>query len=147
MPQKYEDAFSLRDEIGTCPSREIDIDVVDKSSFFVRPYHVKKEDINVLDMGMKSLVHLGIFQEGFLTYSSQVMLVSRKLTQDKRYFFLLRHINVRIAKANLASPLVRDKHSLLGRSKWEVLSGPDLKDAFHWDFLGNLRNTLVLSHT
>ena len=30
MIYKYKEAFSLRDEIGTCPNIEIDIDVTDK---------------------------------------------------------------------------------------------------------------------
>ena len=42
-----------------------------------------------------------------------------------------RHLNVRIAKDNLAYPLVRDTFSMLGNSKCEVLSVLDLKDAFH----------------
>ena len=42
-----------------------------------------------------------------------------------------RHLNVRIAKKNLAYPLVRDTFSVLGNSKCEVLSVLDLKDAFH----------------
>ena len=40
---KYKDTFSLRDEIGTCPNIEIEIDLTDKSAFFIRPYHVKEE--------------------------------------------------------------------------------------------------------
>ena len=42
-----------------------------------------------------------------------------------------RHLNVRIAKNNLAYPLVRDTFLVLGNSKCEVLSMLDLKDAFH----------------
>ena len=38
---KYKEAFSLRDEIGTCPNIEVEIDVMDKSPFSIRPYHVK----------------------------------------------------------------------------------------------------------
>ena len=34
MLYKYKDAFSLRDEIGTCPNIEVEIDVTDKSPFF-----------------------------------------------------------------------------------------------------------------
>ena len=34
---KYKEAFSLRDEIGTCPNIEVEIDVRDKSPFFIRP--------------------------------------------------------------------------------------------------------------
>ena len=51
--------------------------------------------------------------------------------QDKRVVTDFRHFNVRIAKNNLAYPLVRDIFSVLGNSKCEVLSVLDLKDAFH----------------
>ena len=40
MLYKYKGAFSLMDEIGTCPSIEVEIDVMDKLLFFLRPYHV-----------------------------------------------------------------------------------------------------------
>ena len=33
MLYKYRDAFSLRDEIDTCPNIEVEIDVTDKSPF------------------------------------------------------------------------------------------------------------------
>ena len=62
---KYKDTFSLRDEIGTCLNIEVEIDVTDKSPFFIRPYHVKKEDKNILDMEMKRLCYVGILKEGF----------------------------------------------------------------------------------
>ena len=32
---KYKDAFSLRDKIGTCPNIEINIDVMDKTTFLL----------------------------------------------------------------------------------------------------------------
>ena len=64
-------------------------------------------------------------------YSSPVMLISHKLTQDKRGVMDFRHLNVRIAKNNLADPLVRDTFLVLGNSKCEVLSVLDLKDPFH----------------
>ena len=44
MIYNYREAFSLRDEIGTCPNIEIDIDVTDKMPFFIRPYQVREED-------------------------------------------------------------------------------------------------------
>ena len=59
------------------------------------------------------------------------MLVSRKLTQDKRVVTDFRHLNTRIAKNNLAYPLVKDTFTTLGSSKCEVLSVLDLIDAFH----------------
>ena len=128
---KYREAFSLRDEIGTCPNIEVEIDVTDKSPFFIRPYHVREEDKAFIDKEMKRLCYMGILKEGFSAYSSPVMLISRKLTKDKRVVTDFRHLNVRIAKNNLAYPLVRDTFSVLGNSKCEVLSVLDLKDAFH----------------
>ena len=128
---KYKEVFSLRDEIGTCPNIEVEIEVTDKSPFFVRPYHVREEDKVVMDKEMKRLCYMGILKEGFLAYSSPVMLISRKLMKDKRVVTDFRHLNVRITKNNLAYPLVRDTFSTLGSSKCEVLSILDLKDAFH----------------
>ena len=116
----YKDVFSLRDEIGTCPNIEVNIEVTDNSPFFIRPYHVKEEDRTVLDKEMRRLCYLGILKEGFLAYSSPVMLISRKMTSDKRVVTDFRHLNMRIAKNNLAYPLLRDTFALLGSSKCEV---------------------------
>ena len=74
---------------------------------------------------------MGILKEGFSASSSPVMLISRKLTKDKRVVTNFRHLNVRIAKNILAYPLVRDTFSVLGNSKCKVLSVLYLKDAFH----------------
>ena len=116
---KYKEAFSLRDEIGTCLNIEVDIDITDKSPFFIRPYHVREEDKAIIYKEMKRLCYLGILKEGFSAYSSPVMLRSRKSTKDKRVVTDYRHLNVRIAKNNLAYPLVRDTFSVLGNSKCE----------------------------
>ena len=110
----YKDAFSLRDEIGMCPNIKVEIDITDNSPFFIRPFYAKEEDETILDNEMKRLCYLGILKEGFSAYSSPVMLISRKVTQD-----------------NLAYPLLKDMFMLLGGSKCEVLSVLDLKDAFH----------------
>ena len=50
---KYKDAFSLSDEIGICPNIKIEIDVTDKSPFFIRPFHANEEDKVILDKEMK----------------------------------------------------------------------------------------------
>ena len=50
---KYKDAFSFRDEIGLCPNIEIEVDVTDKSPFFIRPFHANEEDKIILDKEMK----------------------------------------------------------------------------------------------
>ena len=97
---KYREAFSLRDEIGTCLNIEVEIDVTDKSPFFIRPYHVREEDKALIDKEMKRLCYMGILKEGFSAYSSPVMLISRKLTKDKRVVTDFRHLNVRISKNN-----------------------------------------------
>ena len=73
---------------------------------------------------------MGILK-GFSAYTNPVMLISRKLTKDKRVVTGFRHLNVRVAKNNLAYPLVRVTFLLLENSKCEVLSVLDMKDAFH----------------
>ena len=73
---------------------------------------------------MMSLCYLG-------AYSSPVMLISRNVMKDKRVVTDFRHLNMRIAKKNLAYPLLKDTFSVLGSSQCEVLSVLDLRDAFH----------------
>ena len=63
---------------------------------------MKEEDKAFIDKEMKRLCHMGIPKEGFSAYSSPVMLISRKLTKDKRVVTDFRHLNMRIAKNNLA---------------------------------------------
>ena len=53
MLYKYKEVFSLRDEIGTCPNIEVEINVTDKSPFFIRPYHVRDEDKAFISKEMK----------------------------------------------------------------------------------------------
>ena len=127
----YKDAFSLRDEIGMCPNIKVEIDVMDISPFFIRPFRTKEEDKAILDKEIKRLCYLGILKEGCSTYSSSVMLISRKVTQDKWVVTDFRHLNMRIAKNNLAYPLLKDMFMLLGGSKCEVISVLDLTDAFN----------------
>ena len=85
MLYKYKEAFSLRDEIGTCPDIEVEIEVMEKSPFFIRLYLVREEDKAIIDK-----------------------------TGDKRVMPDFRHVNVRIAKNNVAYPLVKDTFSALG---------------------------------
>ena len=76
---------------------------MDRTPFFIR-HHVKEEDKRILDKEMKRLCYLGILKEGFSAYLSPVMLISGKVTQDKRVVTDFRHLNTRIAKSNLAYP-------------------------------------------
>ena len=113
---QYKDAFCLQDEIGTCPNIEVEIDMTDKSPFFIQPFHAKEEDKTILDKEMKRLCYLGILKEGLSAYSSLVMLISRKLTKDKRVVTDFRHLNMHIAKNNSAYPLLKDTFTMLGSS-------------------------------
>ena len=81
--QIQRNAFSLRDEIGTCPNIEVQIDVTDKYPFSIRTYHVKEEDKTLINEEMKRLWYLGILKKVFLPYSSLVMLISRKLMKGQ----------------------------------------------------------------
>ena len=88
---------------------------------------MKEEDRAVIDKEMRWLCYLRILKEGFSAYLSPVMLISQKLTSDKRVVTDFRHSNTR----RVAYALLRDTFSLLGSSKCEVMSMLDLKDAFH----------------
>ena len=144
---EYKDAFNLRDEIGTCPSIKVEIDITDSSPFFIRPFHAREEDKTILDKEMKRLCYLGILKGGFSAHSSPFMLISRKMTQDKRVMTDFRHLNMKIAKNNLAYPLLKDMFTLLGSSKFEVLSVLDLKDAFYSLRLTGISHTLAVHPT
>ena len=67
MLHKYSKAFSLRDEIGTCLNIEVEIDVTDRSPFFITPYHVREEDKAFIDKEMKQLCYMGISEGRFLS--------------------------------------------------------------------------------
>ena len=99
--------------------------------FSSEPFHANEEDKVILDKEMKQLCYLGILKEGFSAYSSPVMLISRKVTKDKKVVTDFRHLNMHITKNNLTYPLFKDTFSMLGSSKCEVMSVLDLKDASH----------------
>ena len=58
---------------------------------------MKEEETAALDKKMRQLYYLGKLKEGFSAYSSPVMLISRKVTEDKRVVTDFRHLNMRIA--------------------------------------------------
>ena len=58
------------------------IHIIDISQFFIRFYHVKEENNNILDKERKRLCYLGILNEVFSAYSSPIMLNSREVTKD-----------------------------------------------------------------
>ena len=80
---------------------------------------------------MAKLVSLGILSKNNTTHTSHVMLVARKGIKNERPVVDFRLLNTRIMRRNMTTPLLRDIFKMLGRSKCEVLSWVDLKDAFH----------------
>ena len=128
---RYKKAFSLRDEIGNCPNIEIDIDVIDDTPFFVRPFPISEEDKPIMDRQMKRLVSLGILSRNTTSHTSPVMLITRKVTKDKRPVVDFRLLNTRIRRQNTATPLMRDIYQMIGKSHSTVMSVFDAKDAFH----------------
>ena len=122
MLYEYKDAFSLRDEIGICLNKEVEIDITDKPPFSIRPYHVKEEDKEYIGQGDEKIV---------LSRYIKVTLICRMVTKEKRVVTNFRHLNVTIAKNSLAYPLLKDRFSMLGSFRCKVLSVLDLKDVFH----------------
>ncbi len=124
-------AFSLRDEIGHCPNMTFDIQVIDDSDLFVRPFPISEADKPFIDKQMERLVHLGILTKNSTAYTSPVMLISRKITRDKRLVVDFRYLNSRIVKKTTTMPLMRDIVYRLGNSGCKLASIVDVKDAFH----------------
>ena len=53
-------AFSIRDEIGTCPYFEVKLKLRDDKRFFVRPYHIREDQKPIIQKEMDRLEKLGI---------------------------------------------------------------------------------------
>ena len=71
-------AFSIRDEIGTCPYFEVKLKLRDDKLFFVRPYNIWEDQKPIIQKEMDRLEKLGIIQKGLTGYSSPVLLVKQK---------------------------------------------------------------------
>ena len=72
----YKKAFSLHDEIGECPNIRLNIDVIDDSPFFVRPFPIAKKDKPIMDKQMNCLVNLGILSANNTSRTLPVMLIT-----------------------------------------------------------------------
>ena len=79
----------------------------------------------------KSSFHRNFDQEQYHSYFPSNVSWFREGTKNKRPVVDFRLLNTRIMRRNTAIPLLRDIFKMLGRSKCEVLSCVDLKDAFH----------------
>ena len=129
--EQFTDAFSLREEIGTCPFIEVHLKLKNKTPFFVRPYPMREEQKKVIQKEMDRLKHLGIIHKGLTGYSSPVVLVKRKNQNLYRVCSDFCILNEKLVNINHAFPLARDCIEQLGRKKCHYLSTIDLRDAFH----------------
>ena len=128
---KYKNAFSMRDEIGTCPNIEIEIDVMDKSPFFIKPFHAREEAKILLDKEMEKIMLLRhikgrIFSLFKPSHASEQENDKRQKGHDR--FQALKYENSQ-KQSGLSS--MKGHVYLVGSSKCEVLSVLDLKDEFH----------------
>ena len=108
-----------------------DIKVIDESPFFVRPFPISEKDKPFMDEQMERLVSLGILSKNSTSHTSPVMLITRRMTKDKRPVVDFRLLNTRILRRNTSIPLMSDVLSILGNSECEVVSCVDIKDAYH----------------
>jgi len=129
--QENIEAFSLRDEIGTCPNLEVDIELTDKSDFFTRPFKCAEADKPKVDAWCERLVMLGVLTRNATRGTSPVMFISRKLTEDKRPVVDLRFLNSRVVSRNMLTPLFPDILIRLGQILIDIMSSIDFKDAYH----------------
>ena len=68
-------AFSIKDEIGTCPYFEVKLKVRDDKPFFVRPYNIQEDQKPIIQKEMDRLEKLRIIHKGLTGYSLPVLLV------------------------------------------------------------------------
>ena len=84
-----------------------------------------------MDKQMDRLVSLEILTKNSTSHTFPVMLITRKLTNDKRPVVDFRLLNTRILRRNTPIPLMSDVLSILGNSECEVVSCVDIKDVYH----------------
>ncbi len=58
------EAFSLRNEVRTCPFYEVHLSLTDDTPFFIRPYDLKQELVAVMDKKVDRFVKRGIVVQG-----------------------------------------------------------------------------------
>ena len=124
-------AFSIRDEIGTCPYFEVKLKLRDDKPFFVRQYNIHEDQKPIIQKEMDRLEKLGIIKKGLTGYSSPVLLVKRKQQNLYQVVTDFRVLNERLVRVNHAFPIVSDCLEAIGASKCKVMSFLDLRDAYH----------------
>ena len=124
-------AFSIRDEISTCPYFEVKLKLRNDKPFFVRPYNIREDQKPIIQKEMDRLEKLGIIRKGLTRYSSPVLLVKRKQQNLYRVVTDFRVLNEWLVRVNHAFPIIRDCLEAIGASKCEVMSVLALRDNYH----------------
>ena len=131
MLKDNRNAFSLYGELSSCPDFEVDIELTNDEPFFIRPYFATESDKLTIEKELTKLVKLGILEVGHQSYTSPVLLLSKKNTNEKRVVTDFRFLNSRIQRINHPFPLFSETIKRIGHAKTKVLSVIDLKSAFH----------------
>ena len=84
-----------------------------------------------MDRQMNRLVALGILSRNNTSHTLPVMLLTRKLMEDKRPIIDFCLLNTHIRWRNTETPLIKDIYSILGNSHCQVMSCIDIKDVYH----------------
>ena len=121
----------MRDEIGLAPNMQINLELIDASPFFIRPFSVKEDMKPKIDKEMNKLCTLGILKKELSGYSSPAMAIPRKNSDIPRTVADFRHLNTKLPQLNMSFPLVKDCIERIGASQCEVMSVIDLRDAYH----------------
>ena len=76
--EEYKDAFSLHDEIGLAPNMQINLELLDKSPFFIQPFSVKEDMKAKINKVISRFVTLGILKKGLSGFSSPAFSILHK---------------------------------------------------------------------
>ena len=99
--------------------------------FFVRHFPISEADKPFMDQQMDHLVALCILPKHSTSHTSPVMLITKKLSRDKRPVVDFRLLNTRILRCNTSIPLMSDVLNILGNSQCELISCVDIQEAYH----------------
>ena len=92
--------FCLRYKIGTFPSIEEDLQVIDKPLFFIRSFHFKKEDKPMIDKEIQRCAHVGNLEKDTPPYITHNAYCQKEFEVEKNYHFGFSHSGLH--KLNLA---------------------------------------------
>ena len=90
-----------------------------------------RKKIKYIGQGNEKIMLFRYIKRSFFSIFKSILLISKKVTKDKRVVTYFIHLNVRIAKNDLSYLFLKYTCSVLGSTRCEVLSLVDLKDTFY----------------